>query len=91
MANFAGAYTNSWAGYVFKEALSYTSGRHTGVDYNGAGGGNADLGIPIVAITCGTVVAEVNNGQGGGFGNALTIQTGACPPGIAGSKMYHRY
>lgn len=71
---FYGTYkTNSWAGYVFAEVLGYTSGRHTGVDYNGAGGGNADMGLPLVAIANGKVVA-IENKTSIGFGWTTIIQ-----------------
>jgi len=89
--NYAGSYHSNWAGYYFREALGYTSGVHTGVDYNGAGGGDSDLGMPIVAIAGGKVVARISNGEVSGFGNALIIQTDGCPPGVNGSKLYHRY
>ena len=87
--DFTGAYPSNWAGYVFKEALGYTSGVHTGVDYNW-GGGSEDYGFAIRAITAGVVVARINDGQVSGFGNALIIESD-CPPGTAGTKMYHRY
>lgn len=87
--DFTGSYPSNWAGYVFKEALGYTSGVHTGVDYNW-GSGSQDLGFTVVAITAGTVVARINDGQVSGFGNALIIESD-CPPGTAGTKMYHRY
>lgn len=88
--NFAGTYPKPWAGYYFREPLGYTSGVHTGVDFNGAGAGNADLGLPIVAICGGTVVDKRSNGQIKGFGNCLIIES-SCPPNINGSKLYHRY
>lgn len=72
--NYYGQYkTNSWAGYVFKEILGYTSGRHTGVDYNGAGGGNADLGMEIGAVANG-IVRYVGNKTSIGFGNVTIIE-----------------
>lgn len=32
-----------------------------------------------------------NNGQISGFGNCLIIETPGCPPGVNGTKLYHRY
>lgn len=89
--NYAGTYPRSWAGYVYKERLGYTSGVHTGVDYNGAGGGNTDKGMTIVAIASGTVVAKISNGTVRGFGNAVIIKTKGTPSGIKGNHLYHRY
>lgn len=89
--DYAGSYPSNWAGYVFREALGYTSGVHTGVDYNGAGAGNADLGMPIVAIASGRVVDRKMNGQIGGFGNCIIIETPNCPPNATGNKLFHRY
>lgn len=89
--NYAGTYPKSWAGYVYKEKLGYTSGVHTGVDYNGAGGGNSDLGYTIYAVADGTVVAKISNGTVRGFGNAVIIKTKGTPPGVKGNYMYHRY
>lgn len=65
--------SNTWAGYYFKEALGYTSGVHTGVDYNGPGAGNADLGLGIYAIANG-VVRWVGNRSDIGFGNTTIIE-----------------
>lgn len=88
---FDGNYTNTtWAGYKFKELLGYTSGRHTGVDWN-YGSGNTDLGFPVVAIASGKVVGRINSGTISGFGNAIIIETNGCPPNVSGTKLYHRY
>ncbi len=87
--DYAGAYPSPWDGYVFKENLGYTSGKHTGVDYNGPGAGNADLGQPVYAICSGTVVGRKNSGEIAGFGNAIIIETQGAP--VAGNKLYHRY
>lgn len=65
--------TGSWAGYTFKEPLGYTSGVHTGVDYNGPGAGNADLGLPIRAIANG-IVRAVEDKSGIGFGKTIIIE-----------------
>ena len=89
--NYGGKYPSSWAGYVYKEKLGYTTGRHTGVDYNGAGGGNSDLGYTIYAVASGTVVGKIPSGRIGGFGNAVIIKTKGAPPGVKGNYTYHRY
>lgn len=86
--NYLGTYPTNWAGYTFKASLGTNAGRHTGVDYNH---GIDDLGDPCYAIASGKVVGIKPNGAIGGFGNALIIQTDACPPGTAGNKMFHRY
>lgn len=71
---YAGQYrTKTWAGYVFKESLGYTTGVHTGTDYNGPGAGNADLGSPIWAIANGTV-RYVGNRSDIGFGNTTILE-----------------
>ncbi len=72
--DYYGTYgTNTWAGYVFKETLGYTSGKHTGVDYNGAGAGNADLGMEIYSIANG-IVRWVGNRSDIGFGNTTIVE-----------------
>lgn len=68
--------TNTWAGYVFKENLNNgTESKpwHTGVDYNGAGGGNADLGMEIRSIADG-IVRWVGTRNDLGFGNMTIIE-----------------
>jgi uncharacterized coiled-coil protein SlyX len=87
--SFDGQYVGGyWAGYRFKDELGYTTGKHTGVDWN-KGSGNADLGIPVVAIVSGEVVARISNGDVRGFGNAIIIKT-PNPP-VSGNNLYHRY
>ena len=77
--DYYGTYgTNSWAGYVFREALGYTSGVHTGVDYNGAGAGNADLGMEARAVANG-IVRWVGNRNDLGFGNTIIIEHPLAP------------
>lgn len=72
--DFYGTYrTNSWAGYVFKEVLGYTSGFHTGVDYNGPGAGNADLGMEARSVAYG-IVRYTGNRTDIGFGNTIIIE-----------------
>jgi hypothetical protein len=86
---YNGSYTGYWAGYKFKEKLGYTTGVHTGVDYN-YGSGNQDKGFTTMAICDGKVVAKISNGTVKGFGNALIIES-LVPSGVKGTKMYHRY
>ncbi len=63
----------SWAGYIFKELLGYTSGRHTGDDYNGPGAGNNDLGMEIRSIANG-IVRWTGNRNDLGFGNVIIVE-----------------
>lgn len=70
---FSGQYIGGyWAGYRFKETLGYTSGKHTGVDYN-YGAGNDDMGQAVRAIADGTVV-YVGNKTNIGFGLTVGIR-----------------
>lgn len=72
--DFDGNYIDGpWAGYKFKEELGYTTGRHTGVDYNGPGSGNADLGMEIRSIGDG-VVRYTGDKTSIGFGNTVIIE-----------------
>lgn len=72
--DYAGSYPNDWAGYTFKAQLDYgTGGRHTGVDYNGPGAGNTDLGMLARSVSNGIVRAtDPNNVHG--FGKAVIIE-----------------
>ncbi len=68
---YTGSYDSGyWAGYKFKEALGYTTGRHTGVDYNW-GSGHDDRGFACHSIANGVVVAK---GSKSGFGNYVIIR-----------------
>ena len=97
MKELAGVYgQSSWPGYKFKELLGYTSGRHTGVDYNGKGAGNADLGYGAYAIGTGKVVKVVaQKNAPSGFGNTLiyelTNQDLIKRMGLSGKRVYVRY
>jgi hypothetical protein len=72
--SIAGNYgDSSWPGYKFKEALGYTTGVHTGVDYNGPGGGDADLGTPIHSIADG-IVRAVEDKTSIGFGKTTIVE-----------------
>ena len=86
--NYQGTYPTNWAGYTFKEKLGYTSGRHTGVDYNH---GTDDFGDPIYAPCNGKVVGKIPSGRVGGFGNAMIIEVDGTPPKVVGNKMYMRF
>lgn len=70
--DFSGSYPGNWAGYVFKEQLP-TGGRHTGVDYNGAGAGDADYGQEIYSIANG-VVRYIGDQRANGFGNMTIVE-----------------
>ena len=92
--DYAGTYrTASWPGYVFKEALGYTSGRHTGTDYNGAGSGNADLGMEARSISDG-VVEFSGDYTKAGYGNTLIIRHDLVPElqkELGTTHLYSRY
>lgn len=90
---YAGSYPDNWAGYVFKDVLGYTSGIHTGVDYNGPGAGDADLGMPVVAIADG-VVKYVGNRAAEGFGNVVILEhplPDVWAEQLGTDKLYSRY
>lgn len=53
-------------------AESYSLGLHTGEDWNGAGGGNTDLGQPVHAIANGRVVFAENCGRL--WGNVVILE-----------------
>lgn len=55
-----------------KFAESYSLGIHTGVDYNGTGGGNTDLGQPVYSIGKGIVIEAENFGSP--WGNIVLIK-----------------
>ena len=65
--------TGSWAGYYFREPLGYTSGVHTGVDYNGPGSGNADLGMSVRSVANG-IVRYVGDRSDIGFGKCTIVE-----------------
>lgn len=93
MPRFGGTYRSSWSGYYFKEKLGYTTGVHTGVDYNGAGGGNTDKGYDAVSIANG-IVRLVGNFTNKGYGNTVIIEH-VLSPKLATkygcSSLYSRY
>ena len=49
---------------------------HLGVDWNGEGGGNTDLGEPVYAVAAAEVVTVVDdqNGSTSGFGNYVVLR-----------------
>lgn len=53
-------------------AEEYSLGIHTGEDWNGAGGGNTDLGQPVYAVARGRVVFAENYGRL--WGNVVVIE-----------------
>jgi murein DD-endopeptidase MepM/ murein hydrolase activator NlpD len=53
-------------------AESYSLGLHTGEDWNGAGGGNTDLGQPVSAVANGRVLFAQNCGRL--WGNVVVIE-----------------
>jgi murein DD-endopeptidase MepM/ murein hydrolase activator NlpD len=74
-----GAYTDLASGkrhegwYVATHfAESYSPGIHTGEDWNGAGGGDTDLGQPVYAVANGRVVFAANCGRL--WGNVVVIE-----------------
>jgi murein DD-endopeptidase MepM/ murein hydrolase activator NlpD len=55
-----------------KFAEEYRLGIHTGIDINGIGGGNTDLGQPVYSIASGSVEEAVN--AGAPWGNVVMIK-----------------
>jgi murein DD-endopeptidase MepM/ murein hydrolase activator NlpD len=57
------------AGYYKSRGLRLRSPRHYGEDWNGRGGGNSDLGLPVYAVADGVVTFSAN--VRGGWGNVV--------------------
>jgi murein DD-endopeptidase MepM/ murein hydrolase activator NlpD len=90
---YSGQYNGGyWAGYRFKETLGYTSGKHTGVDYN-FGAGADDKGLQISAIADGEIVLAKDL-TSKGFGNTVIIKH-TLPSGwakqLGHATLYSRY
>ena len=74
-----GSYTDASTGKRYsgwykatRFAESYSLGLHTGEDWNGAGGGNTDLGQPVYAVANGRVVFAENCGRL--WGNVVVLE-----------------
>lgn len=90
---YSGQYNGGyWAGYRFKENLGYTTGKHTGVDYN-FGAGADDKGLQISAIADGEIVLAKDL-TSKGFGNTVIIKH-TLPSGwakqLGHATLYSRY
>ena len=55
----------------YYNAQPFGENHHLGDDWNGVGGGDTDLGDPVIAIASGVVVAARD--EGGGWGNVVRI------------------
>lgn len=73
----AGNYPTNWPGYYFLQPR-ISEGKpnllHIGVDYNGPGGGNTDLGQEVYAISDGLIEKIIPWNRKYGFGNHLFIR-----------------
>ena len=76
--NIAGEYGKfTWPGYVHlqpRESEGKPNLLHIGDDYNGSGGGNSDLGLPVKTIGDGVVEKIIRWNGNYGFGNHLFIK-----------------
>ena len=57
----------------FYKARGYWPNGHLGEDWNGRGGGDTDLGVPIYAVGRGVVIFSQNIGVG--WGNCILFAT----------------
>lgn len=77
LPKFAGTYPRDWAGYIHLQPRT-PEGRsdllHIGDDYNGAGGGDADLGLDVVGIGAGICETVIPWNGNYGFGNHVFIR-----------------
>ena len=71
-----GTYPINWSGYAFLQPLGGgRKGVHVGIDYNGPGGGNTDLGFDIFSVANGIVEKLISwDGKSVGYGNHLFIR-----------------
>lgn len=70
---YSGTYPNGWGGYTWLDYDPNSNAFHPGDDYNWGSGGDADFGLPVYAITKGTVVYSGYEG-GVGYGNMIVIR-----------------
>lgn len=94
---FTGNYHGGhWSGYRYKEPLGYTSGLHTGVDYNRdvpGQSGNADEGDVVYAIAAGKVVYK-GDLTSRGYGLTVIIEhhlSDSLKKALGTDKLYSRY
>jgi len=78
LPGYGGQYPNNWAGYIAFQPRTpegYPNRRHLGVDYNGPGGGDTDLGMDVVSMGHGIVEACIYwDGKSYGFGNHVFVR-----------------
>lgn len=78
LPGYGGQYPNNWAGYIAFQPRTpegYPNRRHLGVDYNGSGGGDSDLGMDVVCMGHGIVEACIYwDGKSYGFGNHVFVR-----------------
>lgn len=76
LPTFAGTYPN-WSGYVHLQPRTpegLPNLLHIGDDYNGAGGGDADLGQNVVSVATGVVEITIPWNGNYGYGNHMFIR-----------------
>ena len=74
---FGGQYPSNWAGYTFLQPRTPEGKpnlRHIGVDYNGTGPGNSDLGLDVLCIAHGFVEKVIKWNGKGGYGNHVFVK-----------------
>jgi murein DD-endopeptidase MepM/ murein hydrolase activator NlpD len=66
-------------GYGWLQPIQGGKGYHPGVDVNGLGGGNTDMGMPFLSPISGTVVHEWRGWTAnGGWGNLIMVEEDEC-------------